>query len=87
MKFEYDSNKSDSNRLKHGIDFVEAQLLWQDANLLVAPLLYVDEPRWIAIGRIGPRHFSAIFTHRDKNIRIISVRRSRKEEVTAYETS
>lgn len=85
MIFEYDSNKSINNKKKHGIDFIQAQQLWNDKKLLVAPLIYVNEPRWIAIGLIKTKHYSAIFTYRGINIRIISVRRSRVEEVTAYE--
>jgi len=83
--FEYDECKSASNKDKHGIDFVEAQLLWKDKNLIVAPLQYLDEPRFLAVGKIKSKHYSAIFTYRNENLRLISVRRARKEEVTAYE--
>ena len=30
MEFEFDQAKSEANRLKHGIDFVQAQELWKD---------------------------------------------------------
>lgn len=56
MKFEYDSNKSDANREKHGINFDEAQILWQDENLLEAPLNFSEEQRFICIGKIGDKH-------------------------------
>ena len=70
---------------KHGIDFDEAQALWDDPELLEVPARTMDEPRYLVIGRIGERHWSAVITYRDERIRLISVRRSRKEEVTLYE--
>lgn len=87
MKFEYDNNKSYINEQKHGITFEDAQLLWQDENLLEVPLTFADEARHLCIGKIKKKHFSAIITYRDSVIRIISVRRSRKEEIQHYENS
>lgn len=84
--FEFDEAKSESNRDKHGIDFVEAQRLWTDSDLLQIPAKMVDEPRYLLVGRIEGKHWSAVITIRSKNIRIISVCRSRKEEVALYES-
>lgn len=85
MTFEFDPNKSAANKQKRGIDFVEAQALWDDENRIIFPARTVDEKRFILIGLINEKHWSAIYTIRDENIRIISVRRSRKEEVKLYE--
>ena len=84
--FEYDSLKSEVNKKKHGIDFEEAQALWNDFNLLEIKTKTVDEPRYLVIGMINDKHWSAVITYRGMNIRIISVRRSRIEEVTLYES-
>jgi hypothetical protein len=86
MGFEYDPDKSAENRRKHGIDFEEAQKLWADARLVEIPARTADEPRWLFIGRINEKHWSAIVTRRGENIRLISVRRSRNEEVAIYES-
>ena len=86
MKFEFDPNKSESNKKKHGIDFIEAQVLWDDPDFIEIPARTVDEPRYLVIGDIAGRLWSGIITYRDKNIRIISVRPSRKEEVQIYES-
>ena len=85
MEFEFDPAKSQANKDRHGIDFVEAQLLWLDDMLLEIPARTSDEPRYVIIGRIGDRHWSAVVTYREDRTRIISVRRSRKEEVGLYE--
>lgn len=85
MKFEYDPNKSAGNKIKHGIDFDAAQELWKDENLLIFPLVYGQEARKACIGKIDSRHWTAIMTCRRDAIRLISVRRSRKDEVEAYE--
>ncbi len=84
--FEFDSQKSQSNLEKHGIDFVEAQLLWLDPYLLEIPAKTVDEPRYLMIGKILDKHWSAVVTYRNESIRIISVRRARIEEVEIYES-
>lgn len=85
MDFEYDPRKSEANHQKHGIDFVAAQALWRDPALLEIPARTVDEPRWLVIGQINRRHWSAVITLRGLVIRLISVRRSRPEEVQLYE--
>ncbi len=86
MGFEYDPDKSAENKRKHGIDFEAAQLLWADAGLVEVPARTTDEPRWLLIGRIDEKHWSAVITRRGDNIRLISVRRSRDEEVDIYES-
>jgi hypothetical protein len=86
LSFEFDALKSQSNLKKHGIDFVEAQLLWLDPYLLEIPAKTVDEPRYLMIGKILDKHWSAVVTYRNENIRIISVRRARIEEVGIYES-
>ena len=84
FKFEFDQKKSNSNLEKHGIDFIDAQLLWFDTDLLEIPAKTEDEPRFLVIGRINGKHWSAVITYRDSRVRIISVRRSRNEEVFYY---
>ena len=84
--FEYDDDKSQANLEKHGIDFQDAQALWKDADLLEIQALSDDEPRFLAIGLIGSKHWSAVITYRKGAIRLISVRRSRKREVELYES-
>ncbi|SNY55455.1 hypothetical protein SAMN06297280_2873 [Arsukibacterium tuosuense] len=84
--FEFDNDKSQSNLVKHGIDFYDAQALWQDQDLLEVQAISSDEPRYVVIGLIGAKHWSAVITYRGQNIRIISVRRSRKREVELYES-
>ncbi len=85
MEFEFDPEKSATNQEKHGIDFSEAQLLWHDSMRVEVPARTTDEPRWLVIGQIEGKHWSAVVTYRDQKIRIISVRRSRGEEVAIYE--
>lgn len=85
-EFEFNSANSESNRLKHGTDFEEAQALWNDPLLLEIPAKLEDEPRFLLIGIIEQQHWSAVVTYRGTNIRLISVRRSRKEEITLYES-
>ncbi len=86
MNFEYDPNKSQHNLEKHGIDFAQAQLIWEDVHRLEIPAQTVDEPRFLVIGRISGKCWSAIISFRGDNIRIISVRRSRVEEGEYYES-
>ncbi len=84
--FEFDATKSELNLSKHGINFVEAQVLWSDPMLLEIPARTDDEPRYLVIGKISELHWSAVITYRGENVRLISVRRARKEEVALYES-
>ena len=55
MQFEFDPEKSSLNKVKHGIDFIEAQALWVDSNVVEIPAKTVGEPRFIVIGKISGR--------------------------------
>ncbi|MDB4308250.1 BrnT family toxin [Gammaproteobacteria bacterium] len=85
-EFQYDPRKSLSNQHKHGIDFEQAQLLWDDPGLVVVAARSDDEPRSLAIGQINDQHWTAIVTNRGEKTRIISVRRSRLLEIELYES-
>jgi uncharacterized protein len=82
--FEYDPDKSAANLAKHGIDFEQAQALWLDDARVVVKVRTSDEPRSLTIGLIGERLWTAVHIPRGEAIRIISVRRARKEEVELY---
>ena len=86
MDFEFDPKKSFSNKKKHGIDFIEAQELWNDLDILEIPALTTDEGRFLVIGKINDKHWTGIITYRNDKIRIISVRRARNEETELYES-
>ena len=79
------SRQSAENLSKHGIDFDQAQALWDDPWALEAPARTEDEPRFLLIGKIKGKHWAAIWTPRGDAVRIISVRRARKEETRHYE--
>lgn len=84
--FEYDEVKSDLNLRKHGINFQTATRLWEDSHLLEIQAKSEDEPRFLVIGQLDGKHWSAVITYRNQQIRLISVRRSRKLEVELYES-
>ncbi|MES5043831.1 BrnT family toxin [Rhizobium nepotum] len=84
MDFEFDLAKSESNKDKHGIDFIEAQALWLDEKRLVVPLETTSEERYI-VAQLRGKCWSAVYTNRNDRLRIISVRRSRDKEKHRYE--
>ena len=86
MEFEFDKQKSRINKKKHGIDFIEAQALWNDLDRIEIPAKTIDEERLLIIGKISDKYWSAIITYRNEKTRIISVRRCRKEEIEIYES-
>ncbi len=86
MIFEFDPKESASNKQKHGLNFDEAQALWSDPDFIEIPVQTIDEPRYLVIGMIEGKHWSGVITYRGDKVRIISVRRSRKEEVEIYES-
>ncbi len=85
MVFAFDPAKSAANLQKHGIYFLTAQALWDDQALLEIPARTRGEPRFLVIGRLHDKHWSAVFTYRGSTLRLISVRRSRPEEIRLYE--
>ena len=85
MEPEFDPAKSASNLEKHGIDFDAIQAIWQDVMRAEIPARTADEPRWLVVGQIDGKHWSVVVTYREQRVRIISARRSRKEEVALYE--
>jgi hypothetical protein len=84
VQFEFDPLKSENNKAKHGIDFVEAQALWKSKHVLLGAKDALEK-RYMVIGRIGTGLWSAIITYRGALIRIISVRRSTAVEIEMYE--
>jgi uncharacterized DUF497 family protein len=87
LDFEFDEQKSKANAEKHGIDFVAAQALWLDDMRIEIPARTEDEPRYLVVGLIDGKHWSAVITYREGRTRLISVRRSRREEEALYEGS
>jgi len=87
VEFEFDDSKSQSNLAKHGLNFLDAQELWADPDRVEIPARIEDEPRFLVIGKIAQKCWSAIITYRETRIRMISVRRSGKEEVAIYESN
>jgi hypothetical protein len=85
MEFEFDPAKSESNKRKHGIDFVDAQALWDDPDFVEVPATTRGEQRFLVIGKISGKHWSGVATYRGDRVRIVSVRRSREEEIELYE--
>ncbi len=87
MIFEYDENKSLINKSKHGIDFNQEKELWNDPYSFEIPSTQSeDEHRFLVLGQINLKNYTAIITYRESNIRIISVRRSREKEKKLYES-
>ena len=86
MRYEYDENKSLSNKQKHGIDFEKAKVLWSDDRLLEIKTSFSNEKRYINIGKIEKKFYTVVTTYRNDRIRIISARRSRQKEIEIYES-
>ena len=86
MEFEYDPQKSARNLAKHGIDFGEAQRLWDDRTVAIPSLADCGEARFVVLGMIDGKHWSAVVTYRGERVRIISVRRSRTKEARCYDS-
>lgn len=84
MVFDYDPAKSDLNKNKHGIDFEEAKFLWNDISRIEIDARTQGEFRKLLIAGWNNTIWSAVFTMRNGAIRIISVRKSRKNEREIY---
>lgn len=86
MKFIWDPKKSQENKQKHGVSFEEAMRIWEKERLEVKNLAYVKEgeSRNATLGFIDDKVFLAIWCYRKESIRLISVRRARKNEEKVF---
>ncbi|MBI3535401.1 MAG: BrnT family toxin [Deltaproteobacteria bacterium] len=84
--FEWDSLKSDNNKVKHGISFREGLEIWQGVHLVVEGIAYGKrgENRGATIGYVVSEVYTAIWTRRNNKIRIISIRRARDGEKEVF---
>ncbi len=87
MKFEYDINKSRRNKIKHGLDFEEAQALWDDSGAVSIQAKSDSEVRYAFISKLDGKYWTAFYALRSDLIRLISVRRSRVNEQRIYDES
>jgi len=71
-------------KANNGIDFEKAKELWYDADRLIIPARTTNEYRFLLVAKMDNTHWSAVYTHRKSNIRIISVRKSRTNEIEIY---
>jgi uncharacterized protein len=86
FEFEFDAAKSEANKIKHGINLIEAQQLWNDPDLIAGPGDSSTESRWLAVGMISGTYWTVCFTHRQQKVRLIECRRARREERDNYES-
>ena len=84
MKFEFDQSKSESNKVKHGVDFIEIQALWANTKVEV-PAKSEGEFRYAILGLLNGENYTVIVTYRGPVTRIISARRSTEKEILFYE--
>lgn len=87
FEFEFDPDKSKANKNKRGIDFYRARRLWNDPYRVEIPARWLDEARFILIASTGNEVWAAIYTVRNKRVRIISVRKARDNEKEIYHSS
>lgn len=87
MRYEWDEEKNQTNKSKHGVDFETATRMWDDPDRIEIQTAFSEENRVILIGKIDKKLWTAVFTLRNDAYRIISVRRSRKKEIMLYEES
>lgn len=86
MKFEFDPAKSRSNKVKHGLDFVEAQQLWKNTRVEVRAKTEDGQMRYAVLGKIENIHHTIIVTYRGPIVRLISARKSSENEIAIYES-
>ena len=86
MEFEWDENKNNINKAKHGVSFENATRVFLDENRVE---IYDDknskenEDRFITIGKAGKLLY-VVFTEREDRTRIISARLAEKKEKETY---
>jgi uncharacterized DUF497 family protein len=75
------------NKAKHGLNFIEAEALWNGDRIRISAKTVEGEARYAMIGKIGGRLHTVIITYRGDAVRIISARASSKNEIAIYEAN
>jgi uncharacterized DUF497 family protein len=82
--FEWDEDKRLKNLAKHKLDFVEAGVLFDGRATVSTPSAHPFEARHVTTALIGDKFCTVVWTWRGETRRIISFRRARHGEETAY---
>lgn len=88
MNFEWDPNKDESNRAKHGVSFAEASTAFFDplSSTIGDPDHSDDEERYLLIGVSSSRRLVVVaHTDRGEAVRLISARLATRRERQSYE--
>ncbi len=87
MNYEWSEQKKEANFEKHGVDFNDIENFeWDSVIETLDDRKNYGEQRWVAIGRICDRLYVLIYTMRNNNIRVISLRKANTRERNYYET-
>jgi hypothetical protein len=86
VTFEWDEPKAALNLRKHGVSFLAATQVFQDANRFERLEDSEDygETRWIVIGLAGQTVIVLIYVLRGDNIRVVSARKRDRDEIETY---
>ena len=86
-EFEWDARRAGASRRRHGVDFADAVLVFQDEQALTVAgrITAVDEPRFLSLGRdsLG-RVIVVAYTRRGSRVRLLSARRATPAERARY---
>jgi hypothetical protein len=86
VEFEWDEAKRRNNLRKHSVDFARVQDFdWATAVRFEDNRRPYGEERWLALGKIGERLHTLVYTNRAHRTRVISLRRSKRQGVAVYE--
>ena len=85
MCFEYDAQKSRSNKERHGVDFETTQELWETTHIVIPARNVKGENRFLILGQLRRKTYAAVFTQRGEAIRIISCHRADRRLERIYE--
>lgn len=88
MDIEFDADKDEVNRFKHGLSLVFGKRVFADPFLSLSPTVRMEdeEERWKAIGIVDGKLYTAVHVWRDNAVRMISVRRSNASERREYDS-
>ncbi len=86
MKFEWDPKKAERNRRKHGVEFVDAVIVFDDDRAITLVDENPWEERYVTFGMDAQGRVLAVsYAVRESTIRIISVRKATSRERAQYE--
>lgn len=85
MDYEWDEDKRLSNIRKHGLDFMDADLVFKASIKVTVDAAHADDDRYVDLAEVNGRVLMLVYSLRQQTVRCISLRVASRRERKLYD--